>query len=81
MRCLTYSQVTTGQPLRCRWCDEDYNGITEHWLRHFPAMVYWQENYINTIHILRIHVTSPIWENAFQPLYYPNNENNGYRWK
>ena len=43
MRCLTYSQVTTGQPLRCRWCNEDYNSITEHWLRHCPAMVYWQE--------------------------------------
>ena len=37
MRCPTYSQVTTGQPLRCRWCDEDYNSITEHWLRHCPA--------------------------------------------
>ena len=22
VRCPTYSQVTTGQPLRCRWCDE-----------------------------------------------------------
>ena len=43
MRCPTYSQVTTGQPLRCRWCDKDYNSITEHWLRHCPAMVYWQE--------------------------------------
>ena len=40
MRCPTYSQVTTGQPLRCRWCDEDYNNITEYWLRHCPAMVY-----------------------------------------
>ena len=43
MTCPTYSQVTTGQPLRCRWCDEDYNSITEHWLRHCPAVVYWQE--------------------------------------
>ena len=43
MGCPTYSQVTTGQPMRCRWCDEDYNSITEHWLRHCPAMVYWQE--------------------------------------
>ena len=43
MRCPTYSQVTTGQPLRCRWCDEDYYSITEHWLRHCPAMMYWQE--------------------------------------
>ena len=43
MRCPTYSQVITGQPLRCRWCDEDYNSITEHWLRHCLAMVYWQE--------------------------------------
>ena len=43
MRCLTYSQVTTGKPLRCRWCDEEYNSITEHWLRHCLAMVYWQE--------------------------------------
>ena len=43
MRCPTYSQVTTGQPLRCRWCDEDYNSITEYWLRHCPAIVYWQE--------------------------------------
>ena len=43
MRCPTYSQVTTGQPLRCRWCDEDYNSITEHLLRHCPAIVYWQE--------------------------------------
>ena len=40
MRCPTYSQVTTGQPLRCRWCDEDYNSITERWLRHCPATVY-----------------------------------------
>ena len=43
MRCPTYSQVTTGQPLRCRWCDKDYNSITEHCLRHCPAIVYWQE--------------------------------------
>ena len=43
MKCPTYSQVTTGQPLICRWCDEDYNSITEEWLRHCPAMVYWQE--------------------------------------
>ena len=43
MRCPTYSQVTTGQPLRCRWCDEDYKSITEHCLHHCPAMVYWQE--------------------------------------
>ena len=43
MRCTTYSQVTTGQSLRCRWCDEDYNSITDHWLRHYPTMVYWQE--------------------------------------
>ena len=43
IRCPTYSQVTTGQPLRCRWCDEDYNSITKHWLCHCPAMVYWQE--------------------------------------
>ena len=43
MRCPTYSQVTTGQPLACRWRDEDYNSITEHWLRHCPAMVYLQE--------------------------------------
>ena len=40
MRCPTYSQVTTRQPLRCRWCDEDYNSITMHWLRHCPAMMY-----------------------------------------
>ena len=40
MRCPTYSPVTTGQPLRliCRWCDEDYNRITEHCLGHFPTM-------------------------------------------
>ena len=43
MRCPTYSQVTTGQPLRRRWCDKDNNSITEHWLRHYLAMVYWQE--------------------------------------
>ena len=43
MRCPTYSQVTTGQPLRYKWCDEDYNSITEHWLRHCRAVVYWQE--------------------------------------
>ena len=43
MRCPTYSQVTTREPLRCRWCDEDYNSITMHWLRHCPAMMYWQE--------------------------------------
>ena len=42
MRCPTYSQVTTRQPLRCRWCDEDYNSITKHWVRHCPAMKYWQ---------------------------------------
>ena len=39
----TYSQVTTWQRLRCMWCDEDYNSITKHWLRHCPAMGYWQE--------------------------------------
>ena len=39
----TYSQATTGQPLRCRWCNKDYNIITEHWFRHCPAMGYWQE--------------------------------------
>ena len=43
MRCPTYSQVTTGQLLRFRWCNEDYSIITEHWLRHCPAMGYWQE--------------------------------------
>ena len=43
MRCPTYSQVTTEQSLRCRWCDEDYNSITEYSLRHCPAMVYWKE--------------------------------------
>ena len=43
VRYQTYSEVTTGQPLRCRWCDEDYNSITEHCLRHCPVMVYWQE--------------------------------------
>ena len=43
MRCPTYSQVTTSQPLRCWWCDEDNNSITKHWLRHCPAMMYWQE--------------------------------------
>ena len=43
MRCQTYLQVTTGQPLRCRWCDEDYKSIMEHWIRHNPAMAYWQE--------------------------------------
>ena len=26
-----------------RWCDEDYSSITKHWLRHCPAMTYWQE--------------------------------------
>ena len=35
MRCPTCSHVTTGQPLICRWCDEDYNSITEHWLCHW----------------------------------------------
>ena len=39
----TYSQVTTGQPLRCRWCNEDYTIITDHWHRHCTAMGYWQE--------------------------------------
>ena len=43
MRCPTYSQVTTGQSQSCEWRDEDYNSITEHWLRHFPAMGYWPE--------------------------------------
>ena len=43
MRCPTYSQVTTRQPLRCMWGDEDYNSITKQWLRHCPAMMYWQE--------------------------------------
>ena len=43
MRCTTYSQVTTGQPLRCRRCGEDYNSIMEQWICHFPAMVFWQE--------------------------------------
>ena len=39
MRCPTYSQVTTDQPRRCRWCEEDYNSITEHFLRHCPAII------------------------------------------
>ena len=43
MRCPTYPQVTPGQPLRCRWCDENYNSITKHWLRHCQAMIYWEE--------------------------------------
>ena len=43
MRCPTYSQVTTRQPLRFRWCDEDYSSITKHWHRHCSAMMYWQE--------------------------------------
>ena len=43
MRCPTFLQVITDQPLRYRWCDEDYNSITEHWLRHCPDMGYWQE--------------------------------------
>ena len=34
MRCQTYSQLTTGLPLRCRWCD---------WLRHCRAIGYWQK--------------------------------------
>ena len=37
------SQVTTGQVLRCRWCDENYNSITKYWIRYCAAMVYWQE--------------------------------------
>ena len=40
IRCPTYSQVTTREPLRCRWYDEDCNSITMHWLRHCPAMMY-----------------------------------------
>ena len=43
MRCPTCSQVTTRQPPRCRWCDEDYNSITMHCLRQCPAMMYWQD--------------------------------------
>ena len=43
MICPIHSQVTTGKPLRCRWCYEDYNSITEHWLRHCTGMIYWQE--------------------------------------
>ena len=43
MRCPTYSQVTTGQLLRYRWCNKDYNIITKHWIRRCPAMGYWQE--------------------------------------
>ena len=35
--------VITGQPLRCRWCEDDNNSITEHWLCDFQAMGYWQE--------------------------------------
>ena len=34
----SWATVTTEQPLRCWWCDEDYTNITEHWLRHCPAM-------------------------------------------
>ena len=46
MRCPTYSQVTTGQSLRCRWFDEDYvqpyhGTLTPYVI--FPAIVYWQE--------------------------------------
>ena len=39
MRCPTYSQVTTGLPLRCRWCDKDYNSITKHWLHHCQELM------------------------------------------
>ena len=43
MRRPKYTDVTTGQPLRCRWCEEDYNSITEQWRHHCPASVYWQD--------------------------------------
>ena len=48
MRCPTYSQVTTGQPLRCRWCDEDYNSITEHWLWYIGKN-WWRPDSMNTM--------------------------------
>ena len=40
MRSPTYSQMTTDQPLTCRWCEEDYNSITNHWILFCPAMEY-----------------------------------------
>ena len=42
MRSPTYSQMTTDQPLTCRWCGEDYKSITDHWILHCPAMEYWR---------------------------------------
>ena len=36
------SEVTTGHPLRSRWCEEAYSN-TEHWLCHCPAIGYGQE--------------------------------------
>ena len=39
MRCPAYSQVTTSQLLRCRWCDEYYNSITEQWLRNWQELM------------------------------------------
>ena len=40
MRSPTYSQMTTDQPLTCRWCEEDYNSISDHWILFYPAMKY-----------------------------------------
>ena len=45
MRSPTYSQMTTDQPLTCRWCEEDYNRITDHWILFCPAMEYWRTLY------------------------------------
>ena len=42
LRSLTYSQMTTNQPLTCRWCGDEYNCITDHWILHCPAMEYWR---------------------------------------
>ena len=42
MRSPTYSQMTTDQPLTCRWFEEDYNSITDHWILFCPAMEYWR---------------------------------------
>ena len=38
----TFSQMTTDQPLACRWCEEEYNSITYHWILHCPGMEYWR---------------------------------------
>ena len=38
MRCLTYTQMSTGRPITCQYCKEDVDSITDHWLHQCASM-------------------------------------------